>query len=216
MLDNDLAALYEVPTFRLNEAVKRNSNRFPLDFMFQLTADEAEALTSQFAISNKKRGGRRTLPYAILIVRAFVRLREYLSAHSELSHKVEDLQRTQDHHSAQLEHIYECLQQLQEPPAEAAKPSLGPCLREAEGESLLALALGRGPIEREGCETHHKCPTQFFRLHGSKHPPRQTRHIELRRIRHRHHRHHPCLHGIGHHQIRSIGNTPGHIQTDHK
>ena len=146
MLDNDLAGLYEVPTFRLNEAVKRNINRFPSDFMFQLTADEAESLTSQFAIS-KKRGGRRTLPYAftehgvamlssvlssdravelnILIVRAFVRLREYLSTHTELSHKVEDLERTQNHHSAQLEHIYECLHQLQEPTVEAPKQRIG-------------------------------------------------------------------------------------------
>jgi hypothetical protein len=51
MLDTHLAELYEVPTFRLNEAVKRNSNRFPEDFMFQLTAEEAQSLTSQFAMS---------------------------------------------------------------------------------------------------------------------------------------------------------------------
>ena len=87
MLDSDLAGLYEVPTFRLNEAVKRNINRFPPDFMFQLTVDEAQNLKSQFAISSFEKpkkppltlekeqnlisqiaisswGGRRKLPYA--------------------------------------------------------------------------------------------------------------------------------------------------------
>jgi hypothetical protein len=54
-----LAALYGVPTFRFNEAVKRNRNRFPEDFMFQLTRDEASSLTSQFAMSKSRRGGRR-------------------------------------------------------------------------------------------------------------------------------------------------------------
>lgn len=64
MIDTDLAQLYGVPTYRLNEAVKRNRRRFPSDFMFQLSKKEAESLTSQFAISTKGRGGRRTLPYA--------------------------------------------------------------------------------------------------------------------------------------------------------
>ena len=75
MLDSHLAELYEVPTFRLNEAVKRNRRRFPEDFMFQVRKEEAEFLTSQIAISKRKnssqnamsksgRGGRRTLPYA--------------------------------------------------------------------------------------------------------------------------------------------------------
>jgi len=64
MLDGDLAQLYEVPTHRLNEAVKRNSKRFPHDFMFQLTDDEWESLRSQFAISKNSRGGRRFAPYA--------------------------------------------------------------------------------------------------------------------------------------------------------
>ncbi len=76
MLDSDLATLYKVPTHRLNEAVKRNSQRFPIDFMFQLTKEEYELLISQFAISNNnpdlifqngiskpKRGGRRFMPY---------------------------------------------------------------------------------------------------------------------------------------------------------
>jgi hypothetical protein len=63
ILDADLAALYGVPTFRFNEAIKRNKNRFPPDFMFQLSQAEFEALISQIAMS-KRRGGRRTRPYA--------------------------------------------------------------------------------------------------------------------------------------------------------
>jgi hypothetical protein len=65
MLDSDLAQLYGVTTSNLNQAVRRNYNRFPKDFMFQLTKKEAETLRSQFAISNKEgRGGRRYLPHA--------------------------------------------------------------------------------------------------------------------------------------------------------
>ena len=93
-----------VPTYRLNEAVKRNRRRFPADFMFQLNKKEAESLTSQSAISKKGRGGRRTLPYAfteqgvamlssvlnsewaievnIAIMRAFVKLRQMLAPHA--------------------------------------------------------------------------------------------------------------------------------------
>jgi hypothetical protein len=64
ILDSDLAEIYGIRTFRLNEAVKRNRDRFPDDFMFQMTKEEHDALTSQNAISKKGRGGRRTLPYA--------------------------------------------------------------------------------------------------------------------------------------------------------
>ena len=64
ILDTDLARLYGVQTFRLNEAVKRNRDRFPADFLFQLTPLERDALTSQFAMSKAGRGGRRTLPFA--------------------------------------------------------------------------------------------------------------------------------------------------------
>ena len=64
LLDTDLARIYRIPTFRFNEAIKRNRERFPEDFMFRLTGAEVAALTSQFAISKTGRGGRRTLPYA--------------------------------------------------------------------------------------------------------------------------------------------------------
>jgi hypothetical protein len=63
MLDSDLAGLYGVPTHRLNEAVKRNAKRFPVDFMFQLTEDEWKGLISQIAISKSNRGGRRFFPH---------------------------------------------------------------------------------------------------------------------------------------------------------
>ncbi len=134
MLDSDLAALYEVPTFRLNEAVKRNRDRFPEDFMFQLTAEEAVSLTSQFAISKTTRGGRRTAPYAftehgvamlssvlnsqravqmnILIIRAFVKLRELLSSHKDLAAKIEELERQQQDHGQQLAAVYSMVKRL--------------------------------------------------------------------------------------------------------
>jgi len=63
-MDTDLVKIYGIPTFRLNEAAKRNRDRFPDDFFFQLSKDEYDALTSQIAMSKKGRGGRRTLTYA--------------------------------------------------------------------------------------------------------------------------------------------------------
>jgi ORF6N domain len=113
MLDTDLAALYEVPTKRLNEAVRRNLDRFPEDLMFQLTTKEADSLRSQFATSNTGRGGRRYAPYVfteygvvmlssvlnskrairvnLMIVRAFVRMRELITHHKDIEVLVEDI-----------------------------------------------------------------------------------------------------------------------------
>jgi hypothetical protein len=137
MLDSDLAELYCVPTSRLNEAVKRNHLRFPLDFMFQLTKDEARNLISQNAISSLGYGGRRTLPYAftehgvamlssvlrseravqinIAIVRAFVKLREWILTHKDLAQKMDELERTQKEQAAHIGNIYEVLEQLTGP-----------------------------------------------------------------------------------------------------
>ncbi|MHB8723516.1 MAG: ORF6N domain-containing protein [Steroidobacteraceae bacterium] len=116
ILDADLAALYGVPTKRLNEQVRRNAERFPEDFTFQLTAEEAAALRSQFATSKTPtgRGGRRYLPYVftehgaiqaanvlnspravemgIYVVRAFVQLRELLSSNKELAKRLDQLE----------------------------------------------------------------------------------------------------------------------------
>ena len=105
MLDSDLAALYDVETFNLNKAVKRNIERFPGDFMFQLTKEEWENLTFQIGISNRQHGGRRFMPYAfteqgvamlaavlnsqkaidvnISIMRTFVKLRQYVTLQSD-------------------------------------------------------------------------------------------------------------------------------------
>ena len=114
ILDSDLAALYEVPTKRFNEAVKRNLAKFPADFMFALTALEWDALRSQFATSNTGRGGRRYLPsvftehgalmasmilnspraidVSVYVVRAFVQLRELTASHSELASRLTELE----------------------------------------------------------------------------------------------------------------------------
>jgi hypothetical protein len=137
MMDSDLAELYQVPTFRLNEAVKRNRARFPRDFMFQLTRQESGSLRSQNAIS-KGRGGRRTFPYAfteqgvamlssilnseraiqvnIAIMRAFVKLREILISHKEVVHKLEEIDRTQKQHGTHISAIWKAIQKLIEPP----------------------------------------------------------------------------------------------------
>jgi ORF6N domain-containing protein len=138
MLDTHLAELYQVRTFRLNERVKRNRDRFPPDFMFQLTKEEAKSLTSQFARSNQGRGGRRTPPYAfteqgvamlstvlnsdraiqvnIVIMRAFVKLRELLSTHKAVLQKLDDLERKYERHDAQIKVIFDAIRKLIEAP----------------------------------------------------------------------------------------------------
>jgi|RhiMetdeSRZDD1v2_1073273.scaffolds.fasta_scaffold144762_2 ORF6N domain-containing protein len=144
MLDTDLALLYQVPTFRLNEAVKRNNKRFPEDFMFQLTAGEWDSLTSQKAISKPGRGGRRTLPYAftehgvamlssvlnneraiamnILIVRAFIKLREVLASHKDLAARIENLESHQRRHASVINILADEIEQLKTVPAPSKRP----------------------------------------------------------------------------------------------
>ena len=127
LLDSDLAALYDVEVRTLNQAVKRNEMRFPVDFVFQLTADENEALRSQTVISKSSRGGRRYAPYAftehgaimaasvlnspravemsIYVVRAFLRLREMLATHKALAAKLAELEQrleTTDHNIVEI------------------------------------------------------------------------------------------------------------------
>jgi hypothetical protein len=115
MVDADLAKLYQVETKFLNRAVQRNVGRFPDDFMFRLTAEEAESLRCQIGTSKVGRGGRRYIPLVftehgvvmlssvlkseragqmnILVVRAFVNLREMLASHKDLAHKMIELER---------------------------------------------------------------------------------------------------------------------------
>lgn len=147
VLDRDLAVLYGVPTFRLNEAVKRNADRFPADFRFQLTAAEVDHLTSQFAISKPGRGGRRTLPWAftehgalmaatilnssravqmsLVIIRAFVRLRQMLINHKALSAKLAELDSRVGAHDTQLAAIIDAIRQLAAPDGPRHRRKIG-------------------------------------------------------------------------------------------
>jgi hypothetical protein len=141
ILDADLAKIYGVWTWRLNEQIKRNKERFPADFVFTLTTVENRALTSQFARSNKGRGGRRTLPRAftehgaimaasvlnspravqmsVFVVRAFVKMREVLAQNGHLAKKLAELERRLtgrlDVHEKAIVHILDEIKKLMEP-----------------------------------------------------------------------------------------------------
>lgn len=141
ILDADLAALYGVTTASLNQAVKRNSDRFPQDFMFQLRDEELASLISQIVISKTGRGGRRHLPYVfteqgvamlssvlrseravkvnIAIMRAFVQLRAALENNRELARKFSQLEQRVDRHDEEIAAIIEAIRQLMTP---AEKP----------------------------------------------------------------------------------------------
>jgi hypothetical protein len=147
MLDSDLAELYGVPTSRLNEQVKRNMERFPDDFMYQLSQEEAEILRSHFAISNKGRGGRRFLPYVfteqgvamlssvlnskraiqvnIQIMRAFTRLRELMISHKDLARKIDDLEHKFKEHDQNIIVIFQAIKELISKPSEDEKKKVG-------------------------------------------------------------------------------------------
>jgi hypothetical protein len=148
MLDADLAELYQVETFNLNKAVKRNLDRFPDDFMFQLSEEEAKSLRFQIGMSKPGgRGGRRYLPYAftehgvamlssvlnsqraiqmnIIIIRAFVRMRELLTTHKDLVDKIEKLERTQKQHGSILVAVVQDIQKLKAPPAQPPRRRIG-------------------------------------------------------------------------------------------
>lgn len=134
MLDADLATLYGVETKQLNRAVKRKADRFPEDFMFQLTRSEVAALRYQIGTSNG-RGGRRYLPYVftqegvamlssvlnspraiavnVAIMRAFVRLRQMALSVDELARKLTEMEQKYDQ---QFQEIFEAIRQLITPP----------------------------------------------------------------------------------------------------
>lgn len=114
MLDSDLAKLYQVQTFNLNKAVKRKIQRFPSDFMFQLTKEEYDSLIFQFGISSSKHGGRRTMPYVfteqgvamlstvlnseqaiavnIQIMRTFVQMKRFALENKEIANRLTELE----------------------------------------------------------------------------------------------------------------------------
>ncbi len=140
MLDADLAELYGIETKRLNEQVKRNRERFPEDFMFQLTAEEKKKVVANCDHLQKLKFSS-TLPYAftehgalmlanvlkskraietsILVVRAFVRLRQILASHAELARKLEKMEKKYD---AQFRVVFDAIRQLMAPPETKPRP----------------------------------------------------------------------------------------------
>lgn len=147
MLDAHLANLYGVETRALVQAVKRNVERFPADFMFQVNDREFEALKSQNVISKAKgRGGRRSPPYAFTeqgvamlssvlrgkrsvqvnleIMRAFVRLRSMLASHEALGRKLAQLERKYERHDKQIKTVFDAIRQLIETPSKDT-PKIG-------------------------------------------------------------------------------------------
>jgi hypothetical protein len=141
MLDLDLAELYGVTTSGLNQAVERNPMRFPSDFAFRLSAHDTERLKSQIVISIRGRGGRRNRPRAfteqgvamlssvlhspraiamnVLIMRAFVRLRQMQSDHAELRQRLEELEKRI---GTELSEIWQVLDALENPPDPPRRP----------------------------------------------------------------------------------------------
>jgi phage regulator Rha-like protein len=145
LLDSELADLYGVTTKRFNEQVKRNLVRFPADFMFQLNADEAAALRSQFATLKTGRGQHRKYrPYAftehgaimaamilnspravemsVYVVRAFVQLRDLLASNRLLAEKFAELERKVSSHDQAIVGILKTIRELMHPPVPKRRP----------------------------------------------------------------------------------------------
>ena len=147
ILDSDLARIYGVTTKRLNEQVRRNAKRFPSDFLFQLTASEAESLRSQIATSNA-RGGRRYLPYtftengaimaanvlnspaavrmSVFVVRAFVQMRDLLGSTKDLAKQLADLEKKLtarlDVHESVIVNVLRRVMDILDPPPPPPEP----------------------------------------------------------------------------------------------
>jgi len=137
ILDADIAELYGAPVKVLNQQVKRNRERFPADFVFQLTSKEHKLLRSQFVTSKKGRGGRRYLPYAftehgaimaatvlnskravqmsVFVVRAFVRMRQMLDTNRRLSAKINELEDRVDSHDSVILNLFQTIKGLMTP-----------------------------------------------------------------------------------------------------
>jgi len=147
MLDSNLARLYGVSTGALNQAVRRNTDRFPLDFAFRLTRQEVTTLISQSVISKAGRGGRRKLPLVftehgvamlssvlrstraarvnVEIMRAFVRLRRLLATPGELVEQIAKLAETVQFRDDQIKGIAQVLRQMMEKPRQSDKGRIG-------------------------------------------------------------------------------------------
>ena len=138
MLDSDLAELYGTETKVLKQAVKRNRNRFPDDFIFELTQEEFESLRSQIVTSNKGRGGARYLPLAfteqgvsmlsgvlnsetavrvhIQIIRVFAKMRQLLLTHKDILLQLQKIEKNLTGHDEDIQLIFQYLKQLLNPP----------------------------------------------------------------------------------------------------
>lgn len=148
IIDSDLAALYGVETRRLNEQVRRNKDKFPDDFMFQLTKEEFDILKSQIATSSFGWGGRRKPPLvftehgalqaanvlnskqankmSVFIVRTFIRLREMIQQNNKLSHKVDQLEkRVSDHDEILIDLVREIRKIIDVSESKPKKKSIG-------------------------------------------------------------------------------------------
>ena len=134
MLDRDLAELYGVETRALNQAVRRNSERFPSDFMFQLSSEEAENWISQIVISNREKMGLRKMPLVfteqgvamlssvlkskraiqvnILIMRAFVQLKQKTSIYKEMAQRLKELEKRVGKHGREIRVIFQVIKRL--------------------------------------------------------------------------------------------------------
>jgi len=145
ILDFDLAFMYEVETRVLNQAVKRNMKRFPNDFMFQLTKEEWESISSQFVMTSRMKRPKSSMPYAfteqgvamlsgllnsdiaintnIIVMRAFVMVRQYALNYAELNQKIEKLSSRLDDNDVKTNEIFELLKELLEHKKELEKPS---------------------------------------------------------------------------------------------
>jgi hypothetical protein len=147
MLDSDLAKIYGVPTKSLNLAVKRNSERFPKDFMFQLTKEEAGSLRFQIETSKRGRGGHRYRPYgftehralqvanilrsdraramSVYVIRAFIELRDRVATNAAILKRLAEIDKTLLLHDSALRDVYKKLLPLLAPSPPSAKKQIG-------------------------------------------------------------------------------------------
>ncbi len=153
MLDSDFAKLYEVPTHRFNEAVKRNANRFPGDFAFPHAPQEVTILISQNAISRSGHGGRRKLPWvfmehgavmaanvlnspravkmSVFVVRAFMKMREQLLSRAELEARLSQIENVLLAHDDRIRELFDQIQPLLLPPPDPPSKPIGFSVKES-------------------------------------------------------------------------------------
>ena len=146
MIDRDLAELYGVETKYLNRQIRVNIDRFPNEFMFRLTIDERDELVQichrfetmkhsssmpyvftehGVAMLSSVLNSKRAIRISILIIKTFVKLREIITTHKELAHKLKELEGKLEKHDGEIQAIFEAIRQLMEPPPEKPKPMIG-------------------------------------------------------------------------------------------